>query len=95
MGGGVEKGDDSSLNGSMSSQTYYKHNGSKSLMNYNYRDDMDMNANLQNVDGSSGIGLLNNHTLPPHNESSNLDETNIGVENGDVNGGHCYINSTT
>ena len=64
-------------------------------MNYNYWDDMDMNSNLQNGDVSSGIGLLKIHTLPPYNESGNLNETNMGIENGDVNGGHCYINSTT
>ena len=56
---------------------------------------MDMNANLQNGDGRSGIGLLKIHTLPPYNESSNLNETNMGIENGDVNGGHCYMNSIT
>ena len=56
---------------------------------------MDMYDNLQNVDVSSWISLLNSYTLPQYNESSNLNEMNIGVENGDVNSGHCYMNSLT
>ena len=38
-----------------------------------------MNANLQNGDVGSGIFLLNNHKLPQYNESSNLNEMNMGV----------------
>ena len=35
-------------------------------MNYNDSDDMDMNANLQNGDVSSRIGLIKSHTIPQH-----------------------------
>ena len=65
------------------------------MINYNGWDDRDKNTNLHNGDVSSGIGLLNLHTLPQYKKSSNLNETNMAVENGDVNGGHCYINSPT
>ena len=58
-------------------------------------DHMDMNDNLHHGYLSSGIGLLNSHILPPYKKSSNLNEINMGVENGDVNGGHCYMNSST
>ena len=55
-------------------------------MNDNTRNDTDMNDTLQNGDLSSGIGLLNIHTLPQYNESSDLNEMNMSVDNGDVNG---------
>ena len=95
MDGDVEKGDGSSGYGSMDNQTVYWHNGEKQLLHYNDMDDMDMNANLNNGDVSSGIGLPNRHTLLQYNEPSNLNDMNMGVENGDVNGGHCYMNSPT
>ena len=79
LDGDVENGDVSSGYGSKNSHTVYQQNGSKSLMNYNYMDDVDMNANFQNGDVSSVIGLLNSHTLPQINKSSNLNEMNIGV----------------
>ena len=60
-------------------------------MNYNDRDDTDMNANLQNGDVSSGISLLNSHTLTQCNKSINLNDMNMSVENGDVYG----VNSST
>ena len=88
MDGDVKKGNVSSGYVSISSRIVYQHNGLKSLMNYNDRDDIDMNTNSQNVYVSSGIGLLNIHTLLRYNESSQLNEINIGVENVDVNGGH-------
>ena len=44
---------------------------------------------------SSRIGFLNSHTLPQYNESSNLNELKMGVENVDVNSSHCYMNSST
>ena len=44
---------------------------------------------------SSVIGLINSHTLPKYNESSNFNDLNMGVENGDVNGGNYYMNSPT
>ena len=46
MDGDVEKSDDSSGYGSMNNHTDLKHNGLKSLMNYNDRNDTDINANL-------------------------------------------------
>ena len=64
-------------------------------MNYNYRDGMYMNANLQNVDASCGSCLLNSHNLSQYKKSRNLNDVNMGVENGDVNGGNCYMNSPT
>ena len=48
----------------MNIQTYFQQNGSKSLMNYNDRDDTDMNDNLHNGDVSSGMDLLK-RTPPP------------------------------
>ena len=64
-------------------------------MNYNDRNDTYMNANLQNEDVSSGIGLLNSHTIPQYEESSHLNGINTSVENGDVNGDYCYIKIPT
>ena len=52
----------------MNSHNVYQNNGSKSLMNYNDMDDMDMNANIQNEDMRSVIGLLNSHNLPQYNK---------------------------
>ena len=72
MDGDLESGDVSCGYDSMKINTDFQQNGLKPLMNYNDRGDTDINANLQNVHVSSGIGLLNNHTLPQHNESSNL-----------------------
>ena len=37
-------------------------------MNYNDRDDIDINSILQNGDVSSGIGLLNSNNLPQYSE---------------------------
>ena len=64
-------------------------------MNYNDRNDTDVNSNLHHGDISSGIGLLDSHTLSQDNESINLNDMNMSVENGDVNGDHFYINSST
>ena len=50
-----------------------QHNGLESWMNENGMIDTDMNETLKNRDVSSGIGLLNIHTLPQNNESSKLD----------------------
>ena len=44
---------------------------------------------------SGDIFLLNLHTLPQDNESNNLNEINMSVENGDDNGGYCYNNIST
>ena len=54
-----------------------------------------MNPTLHNIDVSSGIVLLNIHTLPKDNESIHLNEMNISVENGGFNSYYCYTNSTT
>ena len=44
---------------------------------------------------SSGIGILKNHTTPQYNESNNLNEMNISVDNGDANCDSFYINIFT
>ena len=44
---------------------------------------------------SSVIGLLNGHTLHQDNESSNLNDMNIIVDNGNFNVDYCYINIST
>ena len=49
----LKKGGVGSGYGSMNSHTVYQLNGLKSLMNYNDRGDMYMNANLQNEDFNS------------------------------------------
>ena len=64
-------------------------------MNDNDRNYIYMNDTLHNGDLSSGIGLLNRHTLPQYNESSNFNEINISVDNGGVNGDYFYMNSST
>ena len=64
-------------------------------MNYNTRNDTDMSSTLQNGYLSSGIGLLNSHTLPQDNESSKLNEMNIIFDNEDVNGDYFYMNIYT
>ena len=63
MDGDVEKGYFSSVYGSMNSHNELQQNNLKSLMNYNDTNDTDINYTLQNGDVSSGIGLLNIHTL--------------------------------
>ena len=60
----LKKVDVSSGYGSMNSHTYLQQNSLESLMNDNTRNDTGMNATLQNGYLSSGIGLLNSHTLP-------------------------------
>ena len=64
-------------------------------MNYNDIDDMDMNDNLQNGYVSSGIGLINSHTLPQCNKSINSNEMNWGVKMFNVSDGNCYKNIHT
>ena len=49
----------------MNSHNDLQRSGLESLMNDNARIDKDMNDNLQNGYVTSGIGLLNSHTLPP------------------------------
>ena len=90
MYGYVEKVDVSSGYGSMNSHTDLQHSGLESLMNDNDRIDKDMNDNLQNGYVNSVIGLLNSHTLPQDNESINLNDMNMSVENGN----YCYMNSS-
>ena len=59
----ILNGDVSSGYGSMNIRNIFQQNGLKSLISYNDRDDIDMNADLHNVDVSSGISLINIHTL--------------------------------
>ena len=54
-----------------------------------------MDDDLQNVDVSHGIVLINICTIYQFNESSNLNDTNWGIENGDVSGGNCFMNRQT
>ena len=79
LDGKVKNGDASSGYGSMNSNADSRHNSFKLLMNYNDRDETDMNANLQNGYVSIGIDLLNIHTTRQYNESSNLNDIIMGV----------------
>ena len=54
-----------------------------------------MNSNLHHGDVISEIGLLNSHTLPQYNKSSNSNYMNMSVGNVDVNGDYCYMNIST
>ena len=54
-----------------------------------------MKETLHNGYVSSGIGLLNIHTLPEDNQSIEQNEMNISVDNGYGNGHCCYRNSST
>ena len=93
--GDVDKGDVSSGCGSMNTHTYLQLNDLESLMKDNYRIDSYTNDTLQNGDTSSGIGLLNSHTLHQADEQSKVNEINMSVDNGDVNGDNFYMNSST
>ena len=88
MYGDVGNGDVSSGCGSINIHTVYKHNGFKSLINYNDRCDIDIIDHLNNIDVSSGIGLINRYTLSQFNLWSNLNYIDWGVENADVSSGH-------
>ena len=79
----------------MNSHTNLQKNDLESFMKDNDRIDIYMNDTLQNGDTSSEIGLLNIHTLPQTNELSKLNNMNMSVDNGDVNGDYYYINSST
>ena len=57
--------------------------------------DTDINETLHEGDVSSGIGLLNSHTLPQANKSSKANEMNMSVYNGNDNVDYCYINIST
>ena len=48
----------------MNRHTYSRQNGFEYLMNVNNSNDTYMNDTVQNGDVSSGIGLINIHTLP-------------------------------
>ena len=41
------------------------------------------------------IGLINRHTIYQCNELSQFNDMDWGFENGDVIGGHCFMNSHT
>ena len=79
----------------MNSHTYLQKKYLESIMKDNYRINTDMNETLQNGDVSSGIVLLNGHTLPQANKSIKLDDMNMSVYNGDVNDSYIYMNSYT
>ena len=79
----------------MNSHTVYQQNGLKSLINHNDRDDMKMNTKFQNGDVSSGIGLINRHTITKFKGLIKLNDMNRVVKNGDVGGGNCYMNTHT
>ena len=64
-------------------------------MNDYDRNDTDKNTTLDHLDVSSEISLLNIHALTQHNDSSNMNEMNISVENSDVNGDCYYMNFST
>ena len=67
----------------------------ESFMNYNYRNDIDINDTLQNGHMSSEIGSLNRHTLPEDNKASNLNGINMSFDQGDLNGDYCYMYIST
>ena len=49
-----------------------------------------------NGDENSLTGLINSPPSPPKDkESSKLNEMNMSVKNGDVNGDYCYMNIST
>ena len=52
-----------------------------------------MNADLNNVEVSCVIVLINSHTLCQYNASSYFNDMDGDVENGDVSGGHFFMNS--
>ena len=79
----------------MNSHTGLQQNHLESLIKFNYRTDTDMNETLQNVAVISVSGVLNSHTLPQTIKLSKLDEMNMSVDNVDVNGDYCYMNSST
>ena len=65
--GGVENYEVSSVYGSIKRNTDLQHNGLKSLMHYNARNDTYMNYTLQNGDVSSRLFLLKSYSLPQYN----------------------------
>ena len=79
----------------MNSHGDLQQNGLESLINDNDRIDTDMNGNLHNGYASSLFGLLNSHTSHQDNESSKLNDLNMSVDNGCVNGDYFYMNSST
>ena len=54
---------------------------------------MKTNANLQNKDEINGISLMNIHTLPKFKEYRKWNDMYRVVKNGDVSGGHCFMNT--
>ena len=56
---------------------------------------MKTNANLQNKDEINGISLMNIHTLPKFKEYRKWNDMYRVVKNGDVSGGHCFMNYYT
>ena len=91
MGEDVENGYVSGGNGYANSHPIFQHNGLMSLINSNNSDDIEINGDLNNVDASCGISLINSHSLSHYNEPGYFNEMDGDVENGDVSGGHCFM----
>ena len=93
IGGNIDNSDVSTGYGSINIPTDLQQNNLESLMKYNDRIDTYMNETLQNEYLISGIGLLNSHTILQSNESNEVNEVNMSVYSGDINGDYCYVNS--
>ena len=91
MGEDVENGYVSGGNVYANSHPIFQHNGLMSLINSNNSDDIEINGDLNNVDASCGISLINSHSLSHYNEPGYFNEMDGDVENGDVSGGHCFM----
>ena len=79
----------------MNIHTLYQYNGLKPLINFNNRDDIEMNDYLKNGDMSCIIGLTSIHTISQINESSYCNDMDWGVENSVVSDGKHFMNSHT
>ena len=79
MDGDVENGDMNGEHGSMKIHTLYQQNILISLINTNNSDKFKMNADLNNIDVTCVIFLINVHTLSQFNVSSCFNEVFEGV----------------
>ena len=64
-------------------------------MNYNDRNNTDMNDTLHHLYVISVIDLINIYSLPQDKESSKINDMNTSVDNGHVNGDYCCMNNST
>ena len=64
-------------------------------MNDNDNIETDINETLYKGNVSSEIGLLYSHIFIQSNKSSKLNKMNMSIDNGDINGNYCYMNSST